>query len=135
MDYILEMRNIHKVYPNGTVANKGVNLQVKQGEIHALVGENGAGKSTLMKILFGLEQPTEGQILYKNEELSLKNAKQAIEIGLGMVHQHFMLAPSLTVSENIVLGAEPRKGLFKLFRNMSTRAFNCACRKENGIIY
>lgn len=117
MDYILEMRNIHKVYPNGTVANKGVNLQVKQGEIHALVGENGAGKSTLMKILFGLEQPTEGQILYKNEELSLKNAKQAIEIGLGMVHQHFMLAPSLTVSENIVLGAEPRKGLFKLFRN------------------
>ena len=117
MEYILQMENIHKIYPNGTIANKGVNLQVKEGEIHALVGENGAGKSTLMKILFGLEQQTDGRIILKGEELHLKNTKQAIALGLGMVHQHFMLAPSLTVSENIVLGAEPRKGPLKLFRN------------------
>lgn len=117
MTVLLEMQDIHKVYPNGTVANKGVNLVVHQGEIHALVGENGAGKSTLMKILFGLENPTKGTIKYKGEIVSFKGPRDAIQNGLGMVHQHFMLASSLTVSENIVLGDEPRKGLFMLFRD------------------
>ncbi|MGV3488171.1 MAG: ABC transporter ATP-binding protein [Tuberibacillus sp.] len=110
---LLEMRNIHKIYPNGTVANSGVNLSVDEGEIHALVGENGAGKSTLMKILFGLETPTEGQIIYKGKDVSFNGPKDAISQGIGMVHQHFMLVPSFTVAENIVLGDEPKKGLFR----------------------
>ncbi|MCR8658536.1 ABC transporter ATP-binding protein [Paenibacillus endoradicis] len=108
---LLEMRNIHKVYPNGTRANKGVSFSVRQGEIHALVGENGAGKSTLMKILFGLEAPTDGDILYQGEKITLKSPKDAIKYEIGMVHQHFMLVPSFTVAENIVLGIEPRRGV------------------------
>ncbi|MGE8207149.1 ABC transporter ATP-binding protein [Heyndrickxia sp. NPDC080065] len=119
MTVLLQMKDIHKTYPNGTVANRGVNLEIHQGEIHALVGENGAGKSTLMKILFGLEAPTRGEIIYKGEPVSFQGPRDAIRQGLGMVHQHFMLAPSLTVSENIVLGDEPRKGLFNMFRDRS----------------
>lgn len=117
MSVLLQMKNIHKTYPNGTVANRGVDLEVHEGEIHALVGENGAGKSTLMKILFGLEPPTEGEIHYKGEKIQFNGPRDAIKKGLGMVHQHFMLAPSLSVSENIVLGDEPRKGFLKLFRD------------------
>lgn len=117
MNYLLEMKDIHKVYPNGTKANQGVNLSILEGEIHALVGENGAGKSTLMKILFRLENPTQGEIFYRGEKVSFKGPKDAIRNGIGMVHQHFMLVPSLTVAENIVLGDEPRKGLFSLFRD------------------
>ncbi len=117
MAALLEMKNIHKVYPNGTVANRGVNLEVHEGEIHALVGENGAGKSTLMKILFGLETPTEGEVIFKGQKVRFHGPRDAISQGLGMVHQHFMLAPSLTVSENIVLGDEPRKGFLHLFRD------------------
>lgn len=117
MAALLEMKNIHKVYPNGTVANRGVNLEVQEGEIHALVGENGAGKSTLMKILFGLETPTEGEVIFKGKKVRFNGPRDAISQGLGMVHQHFMLAPSLTVSENIVLGDEPRKGFLHLFRD------------------
>jgi len=113
MTDILEMRDIHKVYPNGTAANKGVNLTVREGEIHALVGENGAGKSTLMKVLFGLEAPTKGEILFKGEKIQFNGPKDAISKGIGMVHQHFMLVPSFTVAENIVLGNEPRKGIFR----------------------
>ncbi|CAM3386992.1 ABC transporter ATP-binding protein [Marinicrinis lubricantis] len=120
MAVLLEMIDIHKTYPNGTMANRGVNLEVHEGEIHALVGENGAGKSTLMKILFGLENPTSGTIKYKGEAVRFQGPRDAINQGLGMVHQHFMLAPSLTVSENIVLGDEPRKGLFKVFRDRKT---------------
>ena len=112
MPNILEMRDIHKIYPNGTVANKGVNLTIQEGEIHAIVGENGAGKSTLMKVLFGLEAPTEGEIIYKGKKLALNGPKMAITHGIGMVHQHFMLVPSFTVAENIVLGNEPKKGIF-----------------------
>lgn len=114
---LLEMKDIQKIYPNGTVANSGVNLSVAEGEIHALVGENGAGKSTLMKILFGLEMPTQGEIIYKGQKISFNGPKDAISQGIGMVHQHFMLVPSFTVAENIVLGDEPRKGLFSLFRD------------------
>lgn len=108
---LLEMRNIHKVYPNGTKANQGVSFSVRQGEIHALVGENGAGKSTLMKILFGLESPTEGDIFYRGDKVVLKSPKDAIKYEIGMVHQHFMLVPSFTVAQNIVLGSEPTKGV------------------------
>ena len=112
MTNIVEMRNIVKVYPNGVVANDGVNFSVKRGEIHALVGENGAGKSTLMKILYGLERPTSGEILINGQPVQFKSPLDAIAAGIGMVHQNFMLIPSFTVAENIVLGMEPtRRGL------------------------
>ena len=107
----LEMRNITKVYPNGVVANENVDLICGKGEIHALMGENGAGKSTLMKILFGIEQPTSGTITFKGEELDLKSPLDAIDKRIGMVHQHFMLDDDLTVTDNIILGIEPKKGL------------------------
>ena len=106
------MKGITKVYPNGIAANQGVDFNVRRGEIHALMGENGAGKSTLMKMLFGLEQPTEGEIVINGETVSLTSPTVAISKGIGMVHQHFMLVPSLTVAENIVLGMEPTRGMF-----------------------
>lgn len=109
---ILEVENILKVYPNGIVANKNVNFEVHEGEIHALIGENGAGKSTLMKILFGIETPEEGRIILNGEEVKIENSKKAISLGIGMVHQHFMLVESLTIAENIVLGNEPKKLIF-----------------------
>jgi ABC-type uncharacterized transport system ATPase subunit len=117
MPILLEMKNIYKVYPNGTAANRGVDLTVHEGEIHALVGENGAGKSTLMKILFGLEPLTSGTVEYMGQAVSFDGPKDAIKQGMGMVHQHFMLVPSLTVSENIVLGEEPKRGVLSLFRD------------------
>lgn len=108
-EYAVEMRGISKVYPNGVAANQGVDLCVKRGEIHALMGENGAGKSTLMKMLFGLEQPTSGEIFINGEKVNLSSPTVAISKGIGMVHQHFMLVPSLTVAENMVLGMVPTK--------------------------
>lgn len=108
---ILIMENITKVYPNGFVANSNVNFSLRKGEIHALAGENGAGKTTLMKILFGLEKPEKGEIIYNGKEININSPLEAIELGIGMVHQHFMLVPSLTVAENIMLGMEPKKGL------------------------
>ena len=110
--YVVQMKGITKVYPNGVAANQGVDFFLRRGEIHALMGENGAGKSTLMKMLFGLEQPTSGEIWVNGEKLSLTSPTVAISHGIGMVHQHFMLVPSLTVAENMVLGMAPRKGLF-----------------------
>lgn len=109
---VLEMKNIMKIYPNGIVAVEDVTLELQKGEIHALLGENGAGKSTLMKVLFGLESPEQGQIYLNGEEIRLKSPLEAIKKGIGMVHQHFMLVPSLTVAENIVLGIEPKKSIF-----------------------
>lgn len=111
-EFVVQMKGITKVYPNGIAANQGIEFNVKRGEIHALMGENGAGKSTLMKILFGLEQPTEGEIIVNGETVSLTSPTVAIAKGIGMVHQHFMLVPSLTVAENMVLGMEPKKGMF-----------------------
>lgn len=108
----LHMKNIVKVYSNGVMANKDVTLCVNQGEIHALSGENGAGKSTLMKILFGEEQATSGEIFINGKQVNITSPQMAIDLGIGMVHQHFMLVPSLTVTENIIMGVEPQKGLF-----------------------
>ena len=107
----LRMSHIVKVYPNGVMANKDVTLSVERGEIHALSGENGAGKSTLMKILFGEEQPTSGEIYVNGKQVHMTSPQMAIKLGIGMVHQHFMLVPSLTVAENIILGMEPKKGI------------------------
>ena len=111
MDNYLVMKDITRVYNNGIIANDKVNFSARKGEIHAICGENGAGKTTLMKMLFGIEQPDEGQIIVKGEEVHLTSPTKAIEVGIGMVHQHFMLVPSLTVAENVILGIEPTKGL------------------------
>ncbi len=109
-EFVVRMEKITKIYPNGIAANRDVDFSVRKGEIHALIGENGAGKSTLMKILFGLEQPTDGVIYLNDERVTLSSPLEAISKGIGMVHQHFMLVPSLTVAENIVLGMAPKKG-------------------------
>ncbi|NLV98668.1 MAG: ABC transporter ATP-binding protein [Clostridiaceae bacterium] len=111
IELAVDMRNISKVYPNGIAANQNVNFSVRKGEIHALIGENGAGKSTLVKMLFGMEQATEGEIFINGKEVQLTSPAQAIEHGIGMVHQHLMLVPSLTVAENMVLGMPPKKGI------------------------
>jgi ABC-type uncharacterized transport system ATPase subunit len=112
MTSLVEMRDIVKIYPNGVAANRHVDFTVEEGEIHALVGENGAGKSTLMKILYGLEQPTSGEIRWRGQVVHLPNPHAAIDLGIGMVHQNFMLVPPFTVAENVVLGREPRRGRF-----------------------
>jgi general nucleoside transport system ATP-binding protein len=109
-DLVLEMRDIRKEFP-GVVANDGVSFEVRRGEVHALLGENGAGKSTLMNILYGLYKPDGGEIRLNGKPTSFSSAREAIGAGIGMVHQHFMLIPVMTVAENIVLGTEPTKGL------------------------
>src|SRR5579864_7764286 len=103
---VLELHGITKRYP-GIVADDHVDFDLRRGEVHALLGENGAGKSTLMNILYGLTKPDEGEILVAGKHVSFSSAKDAIESGIGMVHQHFMLIPVMTVAENIVLGVEP----------------------------
>ncbi|MCC6613301.1 MAG: ABC transporter ATP-binding protein [Anaerolineae bacterium] len=108
---LLEARDIVKVYPNGVRANQNVSLSVEKGEIHAVVGENGAGKSTLMKILYGLEQPTSGEIFLKDQAVEIVSPHKAIELGIGMVHQNFMLVDSFTIAQNIALGMEPKRGV------------------------
>ena len=109
-DLVLEMRDIRKEFP-GVVANDGVPFDVRRGEVHALLGENGAGKSTLMNILYGLYRPDGGEIRLNGKPVSFSSAREAIHAGIGMVHQHFMLIPVMTVAENIVLGVEPHIGL------------------------
>ncbi|SOD93900.1 ABC transporter ATP-binding protein [Blastococcus haudaquaticus] len=108
--YAVELRGITKRFP-GVVANRDIELRVRRGEVHAIVGENGAGKSTLMKTLYGMHRPDEGQILLDGREVHFKSPADAIAAGIGMVHQHFMLADNFTVLENIVLGSEPTKGV------------------------
>jgi len=110
-DLVLEMQGIRKEFP-GVVANDDVSFDVRRGEVHALLGENGAGKSTLMNILYGLYKPDEGEIRLNGKPTSFTSAREAIQAGIGMVHQHFMLIPVMTVAENIVLGIEPSSGLF-----------------------
>ena len=108
MSVSVELRHISKRFP-GVVANKDVSLKVQSGSVHALVGENGAGKSTVMKILYGMQRPDGGEIFVNGAQVNFKNPNEAIEAGIGMVHQHFMLADNFTVLENIILGAEPKK--------------------------
>src|ERR1700687_1600392 len=104
------MRGVRKEFP-GVVASDNVDLDIRRGEVHALLGENGAGKSTLMNILYGLYRPDTGEILLHGKPVSFSSARDAIRAGIGMVHQPFMLIPVMTVAENIVLGMEPRDGL------------------------
>jgi simple sugar transport system ATP-binding protein len=108
MENIVEMRNIRKEFP-GIVANDDVSLELRKGEVHALLGENGAGKSTLMSILFGLYQAERGQILVRGKEVRITDPNVAGTLGIGMVHQHFKLVHNFTVTENIVLGREPTR--------------------------
>lgn len=110
MEYVIEMLNIRKEF-GSFVANDNITLQLRKGEIHALLGENGAGKSTLMNVLFGLYQPEAGEIRVRGEKVNITSPNVANDLGIGMVHQHFMLVQNFTVTENIILGAEPRAGI------------------------
>ena len=104
-NYVIEMRGITKIFP-GIIANDHINLELKKGEIHALLGENGAGKSTLMSVLFGLYQPEEGQIFHNGKEVKVTDPNVATSLGIGMVHQHFKLVECFSVMDNIILGNE-----------------------------
>ncbi len=112
-ELVLEMRGIRKEFP-GVLANDDVDFDVRRGEVHALLGENGAGKSTLMTILCGLYKPDAGEILLHGMPITFASARDAIQAGIGMVHQHFMLIPVMTVAENIVLGMEPSRDVILL---------------------
>ena len=107
-EYVIEMLHITKVFP-GIKANDDITLQLKKGEIHALLGENGAGKSTLMSVLFGLYQPEEGIIKKDGQEVTINDPNDATALHIGMVHQHFKLIDVFTVLDNIILGAEDTK--------------------------
>ena len=109
MEPILRMNSISK-YFGSFPANEDVSLEVGEGEIHALLGENGAGKSTLMNVLYGLYQPDKGEIIFEGKKLKLNSSKDAIDVGIGMIHQHFMLVPVHTVMENIIMGMGKEKG-------------------------
>jgi general nucleoside transport system ATP-binding protein len=106
----MEMRGITKRFP-GVLANDRIQFDVHSGEVHALLGENGAGKSTLMKVLYGLYQPEEGQVLLNDKVVSIHSPADAIRLGIGMIHQHFMLVPTLTVTENVALGLKSSRGV------------------------
>lgn len=110
MEKVIEMKGITKVFP-GTVANDNVDFDLLKGETHVLLGENGAGKTTLMNILYGLYQQEKGDIYVNGNLVKINNPNDAIKLGIGMVHQHFMLVHNFTVAENIILGTEPKKGL------------------------
>ncbi|MGL4730848.1 MAG: ABC transporter ATP-binding protein [Clostridium sp.] len=110
MNKVIEMKGITKVFP-GTIANDNVDFELLKGETHVLLGENGAGKTTLMNILYGLYQPEKGEIYVNGNLQKISNPNDAIKLGIGMVHQHFMLVQNFTVAENIVLGIEPKKGV------------------------
>ena len=116
----LELRGITKRF-GSLVANDAIDFELKRGEIHALLGENGAGKSTLMNVLYGLHQPDEGEILLDGEPVKVDSARRAINLGIGMVHQHFMLVPVMTVAENLVLGSEPHNGPLLDYKTAAAR--------------
>ena len=121
MPPVLELRGITKQFP-GVLANDNVNLTLEKGEIHALLGENGAGKTTLMNILYGLYKPTSGEIFINDKKVNIAGPTDAIRQGIGMVHQHFMLVPVLTVTENVMLGEEEiHRGLFLNRKTVANR--------------
>jgi general nucleoside transport system ATP-binding protein len=109
MPAAVKMADVVKRFPL-VLANDHVDFEVAWGEVHALIGENGAGKSTLMKVLYGLQAADSGRIEIDGRHVALRSARDAIDLGIGMVHQHFMLVEPLTVAENLVLGAEPHRG-------------------------
>ena len=110
MNPIIQLKNVTKIFP-GVVANDHISFDVEKGTIHTLAGENGAGKSTLMNIIYGLYQPDEGEILINGEPVRFTSSRDSIAHKIGMVHQHFMLIPKLTVAENIIVGQEPGSAL------------------------
>ncbi len=110
MSTIIETRNLTKKFGDFT-ANKGINLEITAGEVRAIIGENGAGKTTLMNMLYGILPPTDGEILFEGKPVRMRSPKDAIDLGIGMVHQHFKLAPSLSVYENVILGIEMTKNI------------------------
>src|SRR5512146_811374 len=123
----LELRGISKRFP-GVLANDHVDFDVKSGEVHALLGENGAGKSTLMKILYGLYRPDEGEILLNGKPVTIDSPTDAIHLGIGMIHQHFMLVQTLTVAENVALGLPSSRGLLTDLDQASNRMLQLAKR-------
>jgi general nucleoside transport system ATP-binding protein len=123
----LRMSGITRRFP-GVTANDHIDLNVERGEIHALVGENGAGKSTLMSILYGMERADAGQIFLEERPVSIASPQDAIRLGIGLVHQHFQLVPSLTVAQNVALGYEPRRGPFVDRRRMIERVRDLSAR-------
>src|SRR3954452_1780856 len=117
----LELRGITKRF-GPIVANEAIDFDLRRGEIHALLGENGAGKSTLMNVLYGLHQPDEGEIRLDGKPVRIESPRRAIQLGIGMVHQHFMLVPVMTVAETLVLGTEPHRGPLLDYRAAHARA-------------
>lgn len=132
MTTVLKMEGITKKFPM-VVADDNVTLELKEGEIHALLGENGAGKSTLMNCLYGMYPPDEGKIFYKGNEVCIKSIEDAIKLGIGMVHQHFMLIPELTVTENIILGLKSKREPFLDLKNSEAKIQNLSDRYNFGI--
>lgn len=122
-DYIVEMKHITKRFP-GIVANDDVTLQIKKGEIFALLGENGAGKSTLMSMLFGMYEPDDGEIFIRGKKEKIDSPNYATKLNIGMVHQHFKLVQNYTVAENIIMGMEPTKKVLGLFRTVDMKKAN-----------
>lgn len=122
-DYIVEMNHITKRFP-GIVANDDVSIQIKKGEIYAILGENGAGKSTLMSMLFGMYEPDEGEIIIRGEKVKIESPNHATRLNIGMVHQHFKLVSNYTIAENIVMGMEPVKKHFGLFKTFDQKKAN-----------
>lgn len=122
-DYIVEMRHITKRFP-GIVANKDVTIQIKKGEIYAILGENGAGKSTLMSMLFGMYEPDEGEIYIRGKKEIISSPKYATQLNIGMVHQHFKLVSNYTIAENIIMGIEPVKKALGIFPYVDIKGAN-----------
>ena len=131
-DTAVKFEHISMAFP-GVLANDDVSLEIQRGEVFALVGENGAGKSTLMNILYGINTPTDGRVFIQGREVERFDPKTAIGLGVGMVHQHFMLVPSFTVAQNIVMSREPRRARF-LFDNAKAEALTQALVEEYGLV-